>query len=68
MSLIALVDLPTPGAHRLTAAELNLIFAQFVQVPQFGAAFVSWFSTLPTNPPITAQSPWNNSGTLAVTP
>lgn len=68
MSLIALVDLPAAGAHRLTAAELNAIFAQFVQVPQFGAAFLSWFITLPTTPPTASQSPWNNGGMLTVTP
>lgn len=68
MSLIPLVDLPFPGAHRLTAAELNMIFAQFVQVPQFSAAFLVWFLALPINPPATSQSPWNNGGILTVTP
>jgi len=41
MSLIPPVDLLTPNAHKLTAAELNAIFTQFVQVPQFGAAFLT---------------------------
>jgi len=66
MSLIPLVDLPAPGAHKLTAAELNAIFAQFVQGSQFGTAFLTWFSALPTTLPTTAGVPWNNSGTLAV--
>ena len=66
MTLIALVDLPAPGAHRLTAAELNLIFAQFIQVPQFGAVLLSWFQTLPTSPPTTNGLPWNNGGIVTI--
>ena len=66
MSIIPLVDLPSPNAHKLTAAELNAIFAQFVQVPQFGQAFLTWFNALPTTLPATAGVPWNNGGTLAV--
>ena len=66
MGLIPSVDLPMPGAHRLTAPELNAIFAQFMQVSQFGAVFVSWFQTLPTSPPTINGIPWNNGGIVTI--
>lgn len=33
--------------------------------PQFGAAMLAWFNSLPTTLPATAGVLWNNGGTLA---
>ncbi len=67
MSIIPLIDLPSPNAHKLTAAELSAIFAQFVQVPQFAALLVATdLSVLPKAQPTTPGLPWNNGGFVCV--
>ncbi|WVR18149.1 hypothetical protein JXVLWARM_CDS_0098 [Burkholderia phage Bm1] len=35
--------------------------------PQFTAAMVAWFQSLPTSPPAALGEFWNNDGTLAFT-
>jgi len=67
MIAFPLVDLPFPGAHKLTVAEFNAILAQN-RVAPFGPEAAADFAALPTAPPATPQTFWNNGGTLAMTP